>query len=138
MDRKPPKKTAKPSGRNGNVLPVGAHPGNTGGKSGRSGRKPDEFKAICRALATRTETIAVVAAILTDGSHPRFMAALKWASENGYGRPIQRLDVASRGVTLEELVAASRGRQKADRPLSVPPPRKRLPVTQEHLRGQEE
>jgi len=29
---------------NGARSPTGAHPGNTGGKAGRSGRKPDEFK----------------------------------------------------------------------------------------------
>jgi len=37
-------KTAKPSGRNGNRLPLGNHAGNTGGKKGRSGRKPWAFR----------------------------------------------------------------------------------------------
>lgn len=37
-------KLARPSPRNGVQLPVGAHPGNTGGKAGRSGRKPDAFR----------------------------------------------------------------------------------------------
>lgn len=37
-------KFAPPSPRTGYRLPVGAHPGNTGGKKGRSGRKPDEFR----------------------------------------------------------------------------------------------
>ena len=44
-------KTAKPSGRNGNVLPVGNHPGNTGGKKGRSGPKTIDFLATCNTLA---------------------------------------------------------------------------------------
>lgn len=35
---------APPSPRNGNRLPIGAHPGNTGGKRKRSGRKPDAFR----------------------------------------------------------------------------------------------
>lgn len=48
--RKSAKKSAKsvrlapPSPRSGVRLPVGAHPGNTGGKKGRSGRLPDEFR----------------------------------------------------------------------------------------------
>lgn len=42
------KKYATPSPRNGNVLPLGNHPGNTGGKKGRSGRKPNDFLALCK------------------------------------------------------------------------------------------
>jgi hypothetical protein len=45
---KPRSKTAlAPAPRHGGArLPLGAHPGNTGGKPGRSGRKPDEFKEL--------------------------------------------------------------------------------------------
>lgn len=46
-DRKTAKKTAKPSPRSGVALPVGNHPGNTGGKKGRSGRKSKQFLARC-------------------------------------------------------------------------------------------
>ena len=42
-------------------------------------------------MATRAETVASVEGILTDANHPHFMAALKWASENGYGRPTQTM-----------------------------------------------
>jgi len=86
------KKTAKPSPVNGVELRVGAHPGNTGGKPGRSGRPPDAFKAICRELVTRNDTLAAVRKILRDPNHPAFIGALKWATEHGYGRPLQRLE----------------------------------------------
>src|SRR5689334_5686837 len=36
---------APPPPQGGAQLPLGAHPGNTGGKKGRSGRKPDAFVA---------------------------------------------------------------------------------------------
>ena len=85
-------KTAKPSPRSGVALPLGNHPGNTGGKPGRSGRPPDEFKAMCRELVTRNETLAAVRKILRDPDHPAFVGALKWATEHGYGRPLQRLE----------------------------------------------
>ena len=86
------KKTAKPSPRSGVALPIGNHPDNTGGKPGRSGRPPDSFKALCRELVTRNETLAAVRKILRDPNHPAFVGALKWATEHGYGRPLQRVE----------------------------------------------
>jgi hypothetical protein len=68
------------------------NPGNSGGKPGRSGRKPDAFKAMCRGLASHADTLRAVRAILKDALHPQFMAALKWATENGYGRPLQAVE----------------------------------------------
>jgi hypothetical protein len=38
------------SPKGGARLPLGAHPGNTGGKKGRSGRKPSEVVALARSL----------------------------------------------------------------------------------------
>lgn len=40
-------KTASPSPTSGFALPVGARPGNTGGKPGRSGRKSRDFRRLC-------------------------------------------------------------------------------------------
>jgi hypothetical protein len=73
-------------------LPVGAHPGNTGGKKGRSGRKPDEFKKLCMRLASRGQTVKAVRSILKDDKHPAFMGALKWATENGYGKAKETIE----------------------------------------------
>ena len=86
------KKTAKPSPRSSVELPLGNHAGNTCGKPGRSGRPPDAFKATRRELVTRNETLAAVRKILRDPDHPAFVGALKWATEHGYGRPLQRVE----------------------------------------------
>ena len=98
------KKTATPSPRSGVALPLGNHPGNTGGKPGRSGRPPDEFKALCRELVTRKETLAAVRKILRDPDHPAFVGALRWATEHGYGRPLQRVEADSKVNLTVRLV----------------------------------
>jgi hypothetical protein len=63
----------------------GSQPGNTPG----TGRPPDAFKALCRELASRAETIEAVSGILQNPDHPAYLGALKWATENGYGKPHQ-------------------------------------------------
>lgn len=75
-----------------------------------SGRPPDEFKELCRSLATREETIAAVEAILADPTHGAFIGALKWASEHGYGKPTQPLE---HGVTAGLADAIRAARQRA-------------------------
>lgn len=72
----------------GGALRVG-NPGNRGG-----GRKPDEFKKLCAALASGDATIAQVEAILQNSTHPAFVAALKWATEHGYGKAKETLEVS--------------------------------------------
>ena len=74
-------------------LPLGAHPWNTGGKKGRSGRKPNAFKEMCRLLASSDLVWSSVQLILLNPNHPSFVGALKWASENGYGKPAQKIDL---------------------------------------------
>lgn len=52
-------RTAK-SGRNGQEIPLGNHPKNTGGKKGRSGRKPKAFVEWCKSVL-ENETVRAVA-----------------------------------------------------------------------------
>lgn len=66
-------------------------PGAGGGRQPGAGRPPNEFKALCQRLASRDATVKRVASILRDATHPQFMPALKWATENGYGKPDQNL-----------------------------------------------
>lgn len=61
----------------------------SGCKPGHGGRPKSEFKKLCQELASGEKTQENVRAILEDRDHPQFMAALRWASENGYGRPEQ-------------------------------------------------
>lgn len=69
-----------------------------------AGRPPDEFKALCRELATTANTIKAVRAILKDQDHSQFLQALRWASEHGYGKPTQPMEHSATG-TLAELLA---------------------------------
>jgi hypothetical protein len=75
----------------GGALNTG-NPGNAGG-----GRTPDAFKAMCRELVTREQTLAAVDEILRDKSHPLFMSALNWATNHGYGKAKESLEVSGRG-----------------------------------------
>jgi len=95
MTTRPPKtatKTARPSPINGQRLPVGAHPGNTGGKKGRSGRKPDEFKAMMRALVSHDGAAKALQEIVNDPTHPQFVQAFRMAAEFGYGKAQQHIE----------------------------------------------
>lgn len=87
-DTKTAIKTAKPSGRNGNVLPLGAHPGNTGGKKGRSGKKPDDFIQWCKDLAADPEARRAWEAKAKEGDHK----ILDLIAKYGHGLPTQKVD----------------------------------------------
>jgi len=102
-DEKPPTKTAKPSGRNGNVLPVGAHPKNTGGKKGRSGRKPDWLKRWCDDLLADPKCKSQVKAILQDKDHPAFKAMWSAVADRAAGKPTQAVTVGADSDLLKWL-----------------------------------
>lgn len=86
-------KTGKPSPLSGHALPVGAHPGNTGGKKGRSGRKPLEFKQMCRALASSRDVETTAKTILASVDHPQWASTFKALAAYGYGVPKQHVKV---------------------------------------------
>ena len=75
------------------------------GGNGSGGRPPDKFKAMCRALASSKDVETQVRAILKAGStDPLFIGALRWASEHGYGKPEQAVDVTSQGQKLAGVI----------------------------------
>lgn len=76
----------------GGALLSGGVPGHIGG----GGRPPDEFKKLCRELATRDATIEAVKGILENPAHPAYLGALKWATENGYGKPKESVEVSTK------------------------------------------
>lgn len=103
--KKSASETAFIPGKNGGRLLPGGKPGNKGG-----GRTPDEFKALCRALATRDATVAAVTAILSDPTHQHYMSALKWAAEHGYGKPketVEHTGEVKHGVVILPPVMAT-------------------------------
>ena len=87
-------KTASRPGKSGYRLPVGAHPGNTGGKPGRSGRPPNEFKAMCADLVSSPEAQEQIRSILTNANHPAFASVFKAVAPYGYGQPKQDIGIS--------------------------------------------
>jgi hypothetical protein len=85
-------KTAKPSGRNGNRLPLGAHPGNTGGKPGRSGRPPKAFKKFCREAAKSPEYQDALLRAATDDNHNDFIGAAKLIANYAASKPPKKVE----------------------------------------------
>jgi len=63
-----------------------------GTNRGGPGRPPDAFKELCRQLASGERTILSVESIIVNPDHPQFMAAVRWATENGYGKPNQTIE----------------------------------------------
>ncbi len=55
---------SRPSPRSGQTLPLGNHPGNTGGKRGRSGRPPSPIRIRCQ--GSFAERVPVLEEIIDD------------------------------------------------------------------------
>lgn len=99
------KKTAK-SPRNGAEIPLGAHPKNTGGKKGRSGRKPDWLKKFCDDLLADPTSKKQVKEILQDKNHPAFAAMWSRVADRAHGKPGQSVTLEA-GATLSSLIEAA-------------------------------
>ena len=90
--RKTAYKTARPSPRSGVSLPVGAHPWNTGGKKGRSGRKPNNFVEWCDSV-TKDETVRAVNLARAKAGD---IKVLTLAANYAHGKPTERVEVTGK------------------------------------------
>jgi hypothetical protein len=74
-------------GPNPTLIP--GNPGNSGGKLGRSGRLPEEFRQELRRLANRADVIRRLKTILTstETSDSDFLAAFRYVCDRAYGKP---------------------------------------------------
>lgn len=79
-----------------------------GTNKGGPGRPPDEFKALCQQLATNGAVVAAV--VLRDKDHPAYLGALKWATEHGYGKPKETIDLQHSGKVAVTFARESRKR----------------------------
>lgn len=75
------------SPRNGAVIPLGAHPGNTGGKKGRSGRKPSTFAGFVRSLHAKEDVRTAIENAAADETSKGFAPVLKLMAEYDPERP---------------------------------------------------
>lgn len=106
-DGKTAKKTAKPSGRNGNVLPVGNHPGNTGGKKGRSGRKPFAFRVLARSILQSPKVQKELREAAQDRTTPGYGTVLRMLRDSAEGKEgMVSLEAVSRYLEQLGLVIA--------------------------------
>ncbi len=88
-------------------LLLGGKPGNSGGKKGRSGRTPEEFKQWMQSFANSREAEAGIKGILEMGkAHPLFLGALKHVTEQGYGKPKE--DTQHSGEVVVRIVREAR------------------------------
>jgi hypothetical protein len=79
------------------------------GKKGRSGRKPDAFKALCAALVSDASTLKAARAILDDQKHPAWSSVFRAIAPYGYGEPTQKHEISG---AIDLTVAAASARAK--------------------------
>lgn len=93
---------------------VRGNPGNSGGKKGRSGRRPDWFKRYAEQLLANPSTKRSVRRILRAGPlHPGFLGLYKELTNRAFGQAKAHLDVKA-SLTLEDLLSASQSDPDAD------------------------
>lgn len=94
------------SPKTGAVIPLGAHPGNTGGKKGRSGRRPDNLKAFLKSLRSNEDALEALKKAACDPESRGFAIAWKAAMAYDEEKPAERTVTAH--LPYEELIAMSR------------------------------
>ena len=104
----PKKKTAQKTGptRLPNGQLVGGNPGNSGGKKGRSGRKPSRFKELCAQVYEDNKLLRVAVLIALDEEEKASdrLAAIRYISDNAYGRPAQGIELEGT-IGVEDVTA---------------------------------
>lgn len=104
-------KTAKPSPRSGVALPLGAHPGNTGGKKGRSGRPAAAFKNFLAQLRDNPKLHQALEDAVTDPNSKGFASALKVLTDYDRERPGAKVDLTSSGQQILTVRVVREGRR---------------------------
>lgn len=89
------KTTVSPKG--GALLPLGAHPGNTGGKKGRSGRPPNAFKDFLAAMRIHPKVRKAFQSALSDEESRGFGNALKVLTDYDPDKPAGKQEVTGKG-----------------------------------------
>ena len=71
----------------GGVIPLGNHPGNTGGKKGRSGAKPLWWKEFCRTTISDPKVQKVIARAAADPKTQGWTSLIRTLAEYAEGLP---------------------------------------------------
>lgn len=83
------KQTHMTSPKSGATIPTGAHPANTGGKKGRSGRKPEKWRQWAAEAVNSPACRKACEEILQNPEHPGFHKVLAILGPHGHGTPNQ-------------------------------------------------
>ncbi len=78
------------------AIPIGAHPRNTGGKPGRSGRKPKVFTEFSNELLSDPALHARLASMATEGSDADVLRLVHTLARYVVSTPKQAVDVSQR------------------------------------------
>lgn len=92
-DSKTPQKTARRPRNGGAALPLGAHPGNTGGKKGRSGRRPERLVHFIAELRRSPDFHAALENAAYDHNSKHFNAILKLVAEYDDEKPAEKRQI---------------------------------------------
>ena len=87
------KKRTMRSPRSGAEVPTGAHPKNTGGKKGRSGRPPGTWAEFMRQLRADPKVQAAVKEAATDHTSPGFRSAVKLLADYDDAKPAEKRQI---------------------------------------------
>ena len=82
------------SPRSGARIPLGNHPGNTGGKKGRSGRPPAAFKDFLAKLRKDPLALEALERAARDEASKGFSAVWKMAAEYDTEKPAERKELS--------------------------------------------
>ncbi len=93
----PARRAISPKG-GGKLVP--GNPGNRGGAKGRSGRKPDIYRDLCRELVESPAAQKSVRKILGDARHPHFATIYKHLAEYAHGKPEQPIGGGREPITI--------------------------------------
>ena len=87
------KKRTMRSPRSGAEVPTGAHPKNTGGKKGHSGRPPGTWAEFMRQLRADPKVQAAVKEAATDHTSPGFRSAVKLLADYDDEKPAEKRQI---------------------------------------------
>jgi len=104
-------KKSRPSPRSGVSLPLGNHPGNTGGKPKRSGRPPLAFKHFLAQLRQDPKVQKELELCLRDRDSRHYSAALKVLTDYDDELPTN-LTPEERFARIEALMRAAEERRR--------------------------
>lgn len=81
------------------------NPGNSGGKKGRSGRRPDIWLRWCQKLMLNRTTQRAIRRVIRDKSHPGHTTMIKMIRDSAF--PVTKEQNINLRTSLEDILSGS-------------------------------